>query len=99
MNMRRSHMGGGEDCSEGCGLQTGLLDRKITQVLMEVLVEKEWIWWNEAAGKITTASGKTALVFREGHVVMEDGLRVWATPSRVGGVDLPAAGGGPAAFN
>jgi hypothetical protein len=30
---------------------------------------------------------------------MEDGLRVWATLSRVGHVDLPTAGGGPAAFN
>jgi hypothetical protein len=30
---------------------------------------------------------------------MEDGLRVWAMPSRVGGVELPAAGGGPAALS
>jgi hypothetical protein len=29
---------------------------------MEVLIEKEWIWWNEAAGKAATASGRTALV-------------------------------------
>jgi hypothetical protein len=40
------------------------------------------------AGKVTTALA-----------VMEDGLRVWATPLRVGGVVLPAAGGGPEAFN
>jgi hypothetical protein len=43
MNTTRSHMGEGEDCYRGCGLQAGLLDRKITQVLMEVLVKKEWI--------------------------------------------------------
>jgi hypothetical protein len=66
---------------------------------MEVLIEKEWIWWNEAAGKAATASGAIALVLREGQVVMEDGLQVWATPSRVGGVDLPADGGGFTAFN
>ncbi len=82
----------------GCGPQTGLLNRKITQVLMEVLIEREWIWWNEAAGKVATALGVTASVFREGRVVMEDGLRVWSTPSRVGSVNLPADGGGPAAF-
>ncbi len=98
MNATRSHMGGGEDCSRGCGSQ-GLLDRKITQVLMEVLVEKEWIWWSETAGKVTTVAGETVSVSREGQVVTEDGLTVWAMPSRVGGVDLPAAGGGPAAFN
>ncbi len=76
----------------------GLLDRKVTQILMEILDKKEWIWWSETVGKITTASGEMALVFKEGQVVMEDGLRVWAMPSRVGGVDLPTAGGGPAVF-
>ncbi len=46
-----------------------------------------------------------ASVFKEGQVVMEDGLRVWAMPSGVGSVELPAveggpeAGGDPAAFN
>jgi hypothetical protein len=62
---------------------------------MEVLIEKEWIWWNKAAGKVATASGTTALVHREGEAVMEDGLRVWAAPSRVGGVDLLADGEAP----
>jgi hypothetical protein len=95
MNTTRSHMRGDEDCSRGCGSQTGLLNRKITQVLMEVLIEKEWIWWNEAEGKVATASGATALVLREGQVVMEDGLRVWAASSRVGSVDLPADGEAP----
>ncbi len=60
-------MGGGEDCSRGCGPQTGLLDRKINQVLMEVLVEKEWIWWSKTAGQVTTTLGMMTSVFREGH--------------------------------
>ncbi len=66
---------------------------------MEVLIEKEWIWWNEDAGKVTTASGVTASVHRDGEVVMEDRLRVWTAPSRVVGVDLPADGGGSATNN
>jgi hypothetical protein len=41
MNTTRSHMEGSEDCSGGCGLQAGILNRKITQVLMEVLIENE----------------------------------------------------------
>jgi hypothetical protein len=99
VNMTRSHMEGSEDCSGSCGSRAGILNRKITQVLMEVLIEREWIWWNEAAGKVTTASGTTASVYREGEAIMEDGLRVWIAPSRVGGVDLPADGGGSATVN
>jgi len=96
MNVTRSHLGGGEDCSQGCGHRIKFLDRKVTQVLMEILVTKEWIWWSRTAGRITTASGKMAPVWGDGQVVVEDGLRVWETPSRAGGVELPAAGGGPA---
>jgi hypothetical protein len=54
-NTTRSHMEGSEDYSETCGLQARILNRKTTQVLMEVLIEREWIWWNEDAGKVTTA--------------------------------------------
>jgi hypothetical protein len=43
MNATRSHLGGVEDCSRGCGHQMGLLDRKVTQVLMESQVKKEWM--------------------------------------------------------
>ncbi len=41
MNTTRSHMEGSEDCSGSCGPQAGILNRKITQVLMEVLIENE----------------------------------------------------------
>ncbi len=66
---------------------------------MEVLIEMEWIWWNEAAGKVATTSGRTALVRKEGGALMEDGLRVWTVPSTVVGADLPADGGGSATDN
>jgi hypothetical protein len=89
MNTARSQMGGGEEYSRGCILQTGLLNRKITQVLMEVLIEKEWIWWNEAVGKVATALGMTASVFRGGRWSWRTGcgcgqcrreLEVWIFP-------------------
>ncbi len=83
-------MEGIEDCSGSCRLRARILNRKITQVLMEVLIEREWIWWNEAAGKVATDSGTTASVHRKGEAVMEDGLGVWTVPSRVVGADLPA---------
>jgi hypothetical protein len=66
MNTTRSHMEGREDCFGSCGPQAGLLNKKITQVLVEALIKKEWIWWNEAVGKVATSSGVTALVFRGG---------------------------------
>jgi hypothetical protein len=44
MNTTRSQMEGTEDCSGSCRPQAGILNRKITQVLMEVLIEMEWIW-------------------------------------------------------
>jgi hypothetical protein len=94
MNTTKSRMEGIEDCSGSCRLRAEILNRKITQVLVEVLIEKEWIWWNEAAGKVATASGKTALVRKKGEAVMEDGLRVWTAPPRVVGANLPADGGG-----
>jgi hypothetical protein len=99
MNATRSHLEEGEDCSRGCGYRVEFLDRMVTQVLMEILVKKEWTWWSKTARKITTASGETALVSEDDQVVMEDGLRVWAVPSRAGGVELLAPGGGPALLN
>ncbi len=43
MNTTRSHMAGIEDCSGGWKLRAGSLNRKITQSLMEVRFEREWI--------------------------------------------------------
>jgi hypothetical protein len=57
-------MAGVEDCSGSCGSQTRTLERKITQALMEVLVEEEWIWWNAEKGQAATASGKAATALR-----------------------------------
>jgi hypothetical protein len=99
MNETRSQLGGDEDCHRGCGYRVEFLDRKVTQVLMEILVKKEWIWWSKMARRITTASGKIALVREDGQAVMEEGLRLWEMPSRVGGVEFPTAGGGPALLN
>jgi hypothetical protein len=99
MNTTRSHMAGIEDCSGGWKLRAGSLNRKITQSLMKVRVEREWIWWNKVGGQVTTASGKAATVHREGEAVMEDGLWIWAALSRIGGANLPADGGGTEAFN
>jgi hypothetical protein len=93
MNMTRNHMGGDEDCPQGWGHQKKFLDRKIIQILMEILIEKERVW---CSGHL---SGTTALVREAGQVVMEDGLLVWEAPSRVGEVELPAAGGGSGSLN
>ncbi len=98
MNRTRSHMAGMEDCSGSCGSRTRTLNRKITQVLKEVLIEKEWICWNAEKGQAATASGKTTTVF-------QDGLWVWKPGdegpilARVGGANLPADGGGAATPN
>jgi hypothetical protein len=94
MNMTRSHMGGDEDCSKVYEYRVKILDRKVTQILMEIFVKKEWIWWNEAARMVTTSSDKAALVHENGHVATEDGLYVWEMPTRTGEVEPPAAGKG-----
>jgi hypothetical protein len=99
MNVTRSPMKGLEDCPGSCRPKAGTLKRKVTQVFMEVQIEKEWIWWNEAEGKVATASGKTTTVHSKGEAAMEYGLRIWAEPPRVGGANLRADWRGPAAFN
>jgi hypothetical protein len=99
MNMTRGHVAGIEDCSGGWKLQAGFLNRKITQSLMEVRLEREWIWWNEEKGQVATTSGKAATVYQDGKAVMKNGLWVWAAPPRVGEANLPADGGGAANFN
>jgi hypothetical protein len=38
MNRTRSHMGRDEDCPQGCGHGIKSLDRKVTQILIEVLI-------------------------------------------------------------
>jgi len=73
-------------------------ERKIVQVLMEVLVEEDWIWRNEEKNQVATKSGKTTSVLRKGEAILEDGLRVWhpgdddLAPANVGGANLPKDG-------
>ncbi len=47
MNQTRSHMTGEEGCTGSCKTPVVAPERKIIQVLMEVLVEEDWVWWNE----------------------------------------------------
>ncbi len=104
-NRTRSHMAEVEGCSGSCGRRTRTLEIKITQVLMKVLVKKDWIWWNAEKSQATTASGKTTTVLQDGEAVLEDGLWVWKPGdegpilARVGGANLPAEGGGTASVN
>ncbi len=110
VNQTRSHMANEEDCAKGCKEPVAALERKIVQVLMEVLVEEDWIWWNKEKNQVATGSGRTASVLREGEAILEDGLRVWhpgdddPNPARVmedkvGGANLPLDGGGTSTIN
>ena len=61
---------------------------------MEVLVEEDWIWWNEEKNQVATKSGKATTVLRSGEAILEDGLRVWKPGDchiqvGVGGANLP----------
>jgi hypothetical protein len=79
--------------------------KKIVQVLMEVLVEEDWIWWNAKKNQVATKSGKTTTVSRSGEAVLEEGLWVWELgedgpiQARVGGANLPIDGGGTDSYN
>ncbi len=72
---------------------------------MEVLVEEDWIWWNEDKNQVATKSGKAATVRRRGEAILEDGLRVWRPGddgpilAKVGGASLPIDGGGTDSIN
>jgi hypothetical protein len=105
INRTRSHMAGVGDCSGSCGRQTRTLERKITQALMEVLVKKDWIWWNAEKGQAAPASGKTTTVLQNGEAILENGLWVCKPGdegpilAKVGGANLPADGGGAASIN
>ncbi len=105
MNQTRSHMAGEEGCSGSCRQQARVLERKITQVLLEVLVEEGWIWWNAEKGQVATESGKVTTVLRNGEAILENGLWVWKPGddgpilARVGGANLPIDRGGTASGN
>jgi hypothetical protein len=94
-----------EDCAKGCGKPVAALERKIVQVLMEVLVEKDWVWWNEEKSQVATKSGRTTYVLRKGEAILEDGLRVWhpgdddPISAKVGGANFPLDGGGTGTIN
>jgi hypothetical protein len=76
MNQTRSHMAGEEGCSGSCKTPVIALQRKVVQVLMEVLVEEDWIWWNAEKNQVTTRSGKVTTILKNGEAILEDGLRV-----------------------
>jgi hypothetical protein len=104
MNQTRSHMAGEEGCAGNCATPAAALERKIVQVLMEVLVEEDWIWWNEEKNQVATKSGKAATILRSGEAILEDGLRVWRPGdgpilAKVGGANLPIDGGGTGSNN
>jgi len=100
VNQTRSHMANEEYCAKGCKEPVTALERKIVQVLMEVLVEEDWIWWNKEKNQVATKSGRTTSVLREGEAILEDGLRVWhpgdddPNSADAGGANLPLDGGG-----
>ncbi len=100
MNQTRSHMIGEGGCTGSCRTPVVSLKRKIVQVLMEVLVEEDWIWWNREKNQAATKSGKTTSVLRKGEAILEDGLRVWNSGdddpilAKVGGANLPIDGRG-----
>ncbi len=100
VNQTRSHMANEEHCDKGCNEPVTALERKIVQVLMEVLVERDWIWWNKKKNLVATESGRTTSVLKEGEAILEDGLRVWhpgdddPNSSSAGGANLPLDGGG-----
>jgi hypothetical protein len=77
VNQTRSHMANEEYCDKGCNEPVTALERRIVQVLMEVLVEEDWIWWNKKKNLVATGSGRMTSVLREGEAILEDGLRVW----------------------
>jgi hypothetical protein len=105
MNQTRSHMANEERCAKGCGTTDVALERKIVQVFMEVLVEEDWIWWNEEKNQVATKSRRTSSVLRKGEAILEDGLRVWHQGdddpilANVGGANLPIDGGGTGSIN
>jgi hypothetical protein len=105
MNQTRSHMASEDGCAGGCRAPVVPLERKIVQVLMEVLVEEDWIWWNEEKNQVATKSGRTVSVLRRGEAILEDGLRVWNPGddgpilAKVGGANLPIDGGGTGSNN
>ncbi len=94
-----------EYCAEGCKEPVVALERKIVQVLMEVLVEEDWIWWNKEKDQVAIKSGRTTSVLRKGEAILEDGLRVWhpgdddPDSANVGGANLPLDGGGTGTIN
>jgi hypothetical protein len=98
-------MAGKEGCSGRCKTPVVALERKIIQVLMEVLVEEDWIWWNEEKNQVATKSGKAATVLWSGEAILEDGLRVWRPGddgpilAKVGGANLPIDVGGAGSNN
>jgi hypothetical protein len=101
MNQTRSHVTG----EEGCRPPAIALERKMVQVLMEVLVGEDWIWWNAEKNQVATRSGKVTTVLRDGEAILEDGLRVWKPGddgpilAKVGGANLPIDGGGTSSRN
>ncbi len=105
MNQTRSHIANEEECAKGCGTPDVALERKIVQVLIEVLVEEDWIWWNEEKNQVATKSGRATSVLRKGEAILEDGLRVWHPGdddpilANVGGANLPIDGGGTGSVN
>jgi hypothetical protein len=105
MNRTRSHMAGEEGCPGSCRWQAWVLERKIVQMRMEVLVEEGWIWWNAEKNQAATGSGRVTTVLRDGKATLENGLWVWKPGddgpilARVGGANLPVDGGGTASIN
>ncbi len=69
-------MAGEEGCPERCRQQAWVLERKIVQIGMEILVEEDWIWWNAEKSQAATRSGRVTTVLRDGEAILENGLGV-----------------------
>jgi hypothetical protein len=68
----------GHNCQVGTHMHGGVvIDRQVTQSILEVSVRMEWAWVNEISGMITTTSELIAPVMDRSMMYTQDGTYVW----------------------
>jgi hypothetical protein len=68
----------GHNCQVGTHTHGGVvIDRQVTQSILEVSVRMEWARVNEVSGMITTTSGLIAPVTDRSMMDTQDGTYVW----------------------
>jgi hypothetical protein len=70
-----------KDCPQACGLRKGIPRRRVTQILMEILVRSEWVWLVRGPQRKGCTSGRRRQEWEKWTLLQQGKVLIFFTKS------------------